>query len=425
MCEVCYGIIWEEKSNILQTIAHYKRVDENNTQKEKEITLSYDKAGNIIGDSKHIYTYDAKNRLVKIDNNITYTYNYKNQRVSKTVNNKTTYFIYDDYKLIGEYNEDGTVIKEYIYLDDTPIAILENNKVYYIYADHLNTPRRVATSEDNTIVWKWESKPFGENKPTGTYTLNLRFPGQYFDKESSFSYNINRCYNPSLGRYMQSDPIGLDGGENSYLYGNANSLRYVDEKGLYAKIEYYGNYVRITVPIAFVGVGATSSTISKFKNGIERYWSGKFGSYTVQTIVALKPLGIAENTIQVPVGNGRPFVNFPMANNGVWPQETTSWQAAHETGHLMGLDDRYKDNSAGISIPEPGWSNNIMGKTGQYVQARNIEEILQNPKSINDILLQSENFRVEAGINIISIILIYLITMLLGLLQHNIYRERK
>ncbi len=155
---------------------------------------------------KHIYTYDAKNRLVKIDDNITYTYNYKNQRVSKTVNNKTTYYIYDDYKLIGQYQEDGTPIKEYIYLDDTPIAIIENNKVYYIYADHLNTPRRVATSERNKIIWKWESKPFGENEPNedpdkdgNTFTLNLRFPGQYFDKESGFSYNINRYYNPTLG----------------------------------------------------------------------------------------------------------------------------------------------------------------------------------------------------------------------------------
>ena len=63
---------------------------------------------------------------------------------------------------------------------------------------HLNTPRHVATSEDNTIVWKWDSKPFGEDKPIGSYTLNLKFPGQYFDKESGFSYNINRYYNPTL-----------------------------------------------------------------------------------------------------------------------------------------------------------------------------------------------------------------------------------
>ncbi len=108
---------------------------------------------------------------------------------------------------------------------------MQDSKVYYIYADHLNTPRRVATSEDNTIVWKWESKPFGEDKPTGTYELNLRFPGQYFDKESGFSYNINRYYNPILGRYMQSDPIGLEGGENSFVYVGDNPLVRVDERG--------------------------------------------------------------------------------------------------------------------------------------------------------------------------------------------------
>ena len=55
--------------------------------------------------------------------------------------------------------------------------------------DHFDTPRRVA-KEDYTIIWDWESKPFGEDKPTGSYTLNLRFPGQYYDAETEHHYNI-------------------------------------------------------------------------------------------------------------------------------------------------------------------------------------------------------------------------------------------
>ena len=163
-----------------------------------------------------------------------------NPRDSKTINNQTTYFIYDGYKLIGEYNQDGEPIKEYLYLNNTPIAIITPTNIYKIYSDHLNTPRQVATNDStSTIIWSWESKPFGESKANedvdgdgNIFTLNLRFPGQYFDKETKKHYNINRDYDPITGRYIQSDPIGFEGGVNTYLYANGNSLRFVDELGL-------------------------------------------------------------------------------------------------------------------------------------------------------------------------------------------------
>jgi len=74
------------------------------------------------------------------------------------------------------------------------------------------------------------------DEDNNTFTLNLRFPGQYFDKETKTHYNINRDYNPVTGRrYIQSDPIGFDGGINTYLYANANPLVNVDESGLMTK----------------------------------------------------------------------------------------------------------------------------------------------------------------------------------------------
>ena len=69
-----------------------------------------------------------------------------NSRVSKTINNQTTY-----------YNQDGEPIKEYLYLNNTPIAIITPTKTYKIYSDQLNTPRRVAT-QDNTIIWRDKTK---------------------------------------------------------------------------------------------------------------------------------------------------------------------------------------------------------------------------------------------------------------------------
>jgi RHS repeat-associated protein len=113
-----------------------------------------------------------------------------------------------------------------------------NGSPVYLHTDHLNTPR-LATNPAGTIVWRWNSDAFGaippDSDPDGDgtkTTLNLRFPGQYFDAETGLHYNWNRYYEPRLGRYISSDPIGLDGGLNTYLYGNANPLRFTDPLGL-------------------------------------------------------------------------------------------------------------------------------------------------------------------------------------------------
>jgi len=89
-------------------------------------------------------------------------------------------------------------------------------------------------------VWKWEQQePFGAGAcnpdPDGDnvqFEFNLRFPGQYFDRETSAHYNYFRDYEPSLGRYVQSDPIGLRGGVNTYLYVAAAPHIFSDPLGL-------------------------------------------------------------------------------------------------------------------------------------------------------------------------------------------------
>jgi len=109
--------------------------------------------------------------------------------------------------------------------------------LYFISPDHLNTPRFVADNNGNT-VWSWASEPFGSMPPNtnpsgqGNFTLNLRFPGQYFDQETGLHYNYYRDYDPSTGRYVQSDPVGLAGGTNTYLYAFASPGLFGDPRGL-------------------------------------------------------------------------------------------------------------------------------------------------------------------------------------------------
>ncbi|MBC3886576.1 hypothetical protein H8K27_15725 [Undibacterium sp. FT31W] len=124
-----------------------------------------------------------------------------------------------------------------------PVSIVVTNsvsQVYDIHTDQLNT-QRVVTDKNGTVVWRWDGAPFGEDLPdensghSGTendFALNLRFPGQYYDKETNLHYNYFRDYDPTAGRYIESDPIGLEGGINTYAYGDANPVSKTDPFGL-------------------------------------------------------------------------------------------------------------------------------------------------------------------------------------------------
>jgi RHS repeat-associated protein len=214
-------------------------------------SFGYDSAGNTTSDSaNYTATYDAAGRLqtiTKAGTTTTYSYDSQGQRVRKfssTGASSTVLFVYDQQgQLLGEYNSAGTVLREYVWMGSTPIAMFTPNGgsaplVYYFHADHLNAPR-VVTDTAGNVRWRWLAEPFGtsaaEDNPSalGTITQNLRFPGQYFDQESGLSDNWYRTYDSTIGRYNTSDPIGLAGGINTYAYVGASPLSYVDPKGLF------------------------------------------------------------------------------------------------------------------------------------------------------------------------------------------------
>ena len=104
----------------------------------------------------------------------------------------------------------------------------------FVHSDHLGTPQKL-TDNAGALVWDRIQTPFGlDHSVTGAAATPVRFPGQYADGESSLHYNYFRDYDPSLGRYIQSDPIGLAGGLNTYGYAGGNPLGYADPYGLRA-----------------------------------------------------------------------------------------------------------------------------------------------------------------------------------------------
>ncbi|MEJ2681291.1 MAG: RHS repeat-associated core domain-containing protein [Gammaproteobacteria bacterium] len=104
-------------------------------------------------------------------------------------------------------------------------------RYYYPHTDHLGTIR-VVTDEAGQVVWEADLAPFGEvSYVTAEIEQPLRFQGQYYDAESGLYYNYFRDYDPSIGRYVQSDPIGLHGGLNTYAYVGGNPIGYIDPYG--------------------------------------------------------------------------------------------------------------------------------------------------------------------------------------------------
>jgi RHS repeat-associated protein len=138
-------------------------------------------------------------------------------------------------KATDTYGESATSSQAVTVLAGTP-----GTGIYYVYADQIDAPRMIVRAVDNQTVWQWNiADPFGASAPNGNpaglgqYTYNPRLPGQLNDFETGVYYNISRTYDPSIGRYVQSDPIGLRGGLNTYIYVNGSPLSYLDPMGLW------------------------------------------------------------------------------------------------------------------------------------------------------------------------------------------------
>jgi RHS repeat-associated protein len=207
----------------------------------------------LLGSGTWTFTYNNANRLSTALNGstviATYRVNAQGQRVSKNVGGAITYFVYDEVgHVLGEYDRTGGLIEETVWLEDLPVATLRPTgiggiptsiNIYYVHADHLGSARAVTRPSDNKLMWQWDNlDPFGANPPNenpsgqGTFKYNLRFPGQYYDSETGTNYNYFRDYDPAIGRYLESDPIGLDGGVNTFAYALNAPIKRKDFFGL-------------------------------------------------------------------------------------------------------------------------------------------------------------------------------------------------
>ncbi|MFZ2754767.1 MAG: RHS repeat-associated core domain-containing protein, partial [Lysobacteraceae bacterium] len=196
------------------------------------------------------FVYDDANRMRQVKHDgvvaMNYLYNGKGEQVHKTGSSKTVVTVYDEAgHWIADYDAYGNAIQQVIWLDNLPVGLLvdtgANQKLYYIEAASLGTPRVVIDPDRNVAVWNWSlvNEAFGDSAPNEdpdadgiAFVFDMRMPGQRWDSATGMSYNYFRDYDASVGRYVQSDPIGLDGGISTYGYVGSNPLLRSDPLGL-------------------------------------------------------------------------------------------------------------------------------------------------------------------------------------------------
>jgi RHS repeat-associated protein len=198
----------------------------------------------------HDFMCDDANRMRQVTRDgvvaMSYLYNGKGEQVYKTGSSKTITTVYDEAgHWIGDYDANEQPVQQAIWLDDLPVGLLVgagvNQKLYYIEADALGTPRVVIDPDRNVAVWNWSlaNEAFGDGAPNEDpdadgigFVFDMRMPGQRWDSATGMSQNGFRDYDAATGRYAQSDPVGLGGGISTYGYVGGNSFLFADTFGL-------------------------------------------------------------------------------------------------------------------------------------------------------------------------------------------------
>lgn len=266
----------------------------NNTDITPEISRG--SSGLPVAANNNLLEYDNGQKLVKIKQNdhteAIYVYNAHGQRIrkqlkdNKRLKEQTTFFYYENNRLIGEwkmspssqkqrFNKGSHISRRYIYAGQLPVAFIEydNAKLYdyhtdqfldpnifsestpfwmipylnrldettlnrqarlfFIHADHIGQPFMV-TDENRNIRWLAQNSPTGQSHILyENIEFNLRLPGQYYDKETGWHYNGQRYYDPEAGHYLEPNPLGEQIKKPPFTYASHQPRRFIDPFGLF------------------------------------------------------------------------------------------------------------------------------------------------------------------------------------------------
>lgn len=205
-------------------------------------TPKYDGNGNLLNDDKYEYSYDYNNKLKSVGSTL-YKYDALGRRTSKTVSDITTSYYYVGAQMVEE--QTGGMLVSYVYGNniDEALAMTKNGSTYYCHTNHLGS---VMALSDNggKLVERVDYDAYGQpaffdatyNELTASSIGNtILFTGREFDYETGNYYYRARTMHPSIGRFMQKDPLMYVDGMNDTNYVMNSPLSYIDPDGNFVK----------------------------------------------------------------------------------------------------------------------------------------------------------------------------------------------
>ncbi len=338
---------------------------------------SYDAAGNLTVDPSHAYTYDAENKILKLDTVLAYAYDGEGKRVRKYVGENTRFVYGIGGELLAEYNgSTNAITKEYLYGASGLTAVIDpTNGTEYLTPDHLGSPR-VVTNSSATVTQRRDFMPFGEEvtsgagRSSGSGWSSVSAPRQKFtgyerDSESGLDFAQARYFGCTLGRFSSLDPLQASAvadvpqSWNRYTYALNNPIRAIDPTGM--KTEYvWKDFDKLSDEEKRVFNGSKIA-VDKGKDSL----SGKDLYERLKTVDGGKQLaGILNMTAalaDIKFANGKSAINYVTGITGYKKGERIYANADAELNTQM----------EGISSKKAAADKRFIGPGGQDVEHKN------------------------------------------------------